>query len=965
MTRPLGEDIEALVAGELSQEDADRVIARIATDPEAAAELDEALQMRAIGNELGASEGQLARRRRTRTIIGFASLAVAAAAALVLYLGRREPKPDDLADRVFASLAPHRQLEPRLSWPAADRYRPYDPPRAATTRPETLSFELLAEVEKAGDARALPAAQLLTGNIDAASAALDKAADTADTLADRAAVALIHHDAERALVAAAAAIDRTPTHPQARWNRALALQALGLDRSAAAAFDDIAAAHEPGWSDEAKTQAAALHAQRKRRDEAWAKAQELGNAMVGGGPIPMDQVAVYPGLMQLYFYDAVRTAPSPARVKELLPLADALDAVSGGDVLHRYAERIAATPFDKRSALTARYAALVAGTLDASGASALVRDIRVAHLDDILVGALLMSGPGHQLVATDLDEYVRLASEMHDPWFDLLAIEQRAQVELNRGDASAAETTLREGATRCEAGAIPYRCMKIWRWLTDAYTTLHRPAASAKSLERARRAAASASPHIADDLLYLASIEADERDDTAGRWTALASAYVGELDRAGPEHCEAATIAREAEAMTLINHNQLADARVLAAVPSSCAPSFSLHRAFVLVNTLEPTDRAGIDDLGTKLVALRDDAATGAGDRVLAEYLLGRLAIRGSRSEGRAMLEHVIDATGDDPRIVAARAYSYQALVKDAGSDGGWSRVMSLLVRERHAALPDGCVLGIGAVVGAEEPVTFVARRRDGSFVGQQITPRVGQQESELPTPEPVRKALADCSIVDVFAEQPFYGRASLLPPGVEWRFRSRSTPPTPEAGPVVFVANIPPSIGLAPLNPVEVPAGAMAVEGAAATPASVVAAIRTAGFVEIHSHGISDAGDEGAFLVLAPDARGSYALTSTEIAKAHLVHHPVVVLAACEAGATGHAAHTANGLADAFISAGASAVVASPHPINDAAAPRFFEALRARIARGELPAHALSEERRAWPDVAERVWIDELVVFQ
>jgi CHAT domain-containing protein len=100
-------------------------------------------------------------------------------------------------------------------------------------------------------------------------------------------------------------------------------------------------------------------------------------------------------------------------------------------------------------------------------------------------------------------------------------------------------------------------------------------------------------------------------------------------------------------------------------------------------------------------------------------------------------------------------------------------------------------------------------------------------------------------------------------------------------------------------------------------------------------------------------------------IAQANLARHPVVVLAACEAAATGHAFHAAHGLADAFVAAGASAVVASPQPINDNAAPRFFAAVRARIAAGAAPAKALVDERAGWSSATERAWIDRLVVFQ
>ena len=143
------------------------------------------------------------------------------------------------------------------------------------------------------------------------------------------------------------------------------------------------------------------------------------------------------------------------------------------------------------------------------------------------------------------------------------------------------------------------------------------------------------------------------------------------------------------------------------------------------------------------------------------------------------------------------------------------------------------------------------------------------------------------------------------------------------------------------------------------------LAAMADAGFVEIHSHGLGGVGDDAALLVLAPDVRGSYALTSARIAAAKLARHPIVVLAACGSGATGRAFHTAHGLADALVLAGASAVIASPEPINDAAAPHFFTGVRARIIAGTSPAKALVDERTRWTAPEQRAWIDHLVVFQ
>jgi hypothetical protein len=117
--------------------------------------------------------------------------------------------------------------------------------------------------------------------------------------------------------------------------------------------------------------------------------------------------------------------------------------------------------------------------------------------------------------------------------------------------------------------------------------------------------------------------------------------------------------------------------------------------------------------------------------------------------------------------------------------------------------------------------------------------------------------------------------------------------------------------------------------------------------------------------LVLAPDATGGYVLASSAIAATPLRAHPVVAVAACGAAATGHAFQTTWGLVDAFRAAGANAVIASPDPIADAAAPKFFAGVRARIAGGSDPSVAVRDERAGWTDAAQRVWIDRLVVFQ
>ncbi len=260
--------------------------------------------------------------------------------------------------------------------------------------------------------------------------------------------------------------------------------------------------------------------------------------------------------------------------------------------------------------------------------------------------------------------------------------------------------------------------------------------------------------------------------------------------------------------------------------------------------------------------------------------------------------------------------------------------------------------------------------------MGVQLARESGTQAGDQTVPESIRAQLAGCESVNVLASQPYYGRPELLPREMAWVFRTGAPERGAPTGPrhQVVVANIDPpaSMGLAPLRRIADAPGATLLEGPAATPVQVMAAAATASFLEIHAHGLLGGGGAGAasgedtsLLVLAPDAHGRYALGGTEIRRARLRAAPVVVLAACHASAIGQAFHSTWGLADAFIEAGASAVIASPDPIQDAGAGAFFAALRARIGDGQAPAAALRAERLAHGNSGERVWIDRLVAFQ
>jgi CHAT domain-containing protein len=158
-----------------------------------------------------------------------------------------------------------------------------------------------------------------------------------------------------------------------------------------------------------------------------------------------------------------------------------------------------------------------------------------------------------------------------------------------------------------------------------------------------------------------------------------------------------------------------------------------------------------------------------------------------------------------------------------------------------------------------------------------------------------------------------------------------------------------------------------VALEGPAATPSRALAALADAGFVEIHAHGMVNAAvSDASFLMLSPDPGNRYALTATAIRKQPLRGRPIVVLAACHAGATASYRHVPWGLPAAFVEAGARAVIASPDVIADAEAGGLFDAVRARIASGASPAVALRDARRDWLAAHPgATWVKSLMVFQ
>ncbi|NOK16597.1 zf-HC2 domain-containing protein [Corallococcus carmarthensis] len=191
-----------------------------------------------------------------------------AASLCAIFVPRMLPAADVPAV-VFLANQTTRELEARLSDPRADIHRPYSPMRGGADGLEagkvTLPLRPLAEMEERKDFRGIVAAYVLHGQWQQAQAVLAREPESLERDIDLSVVALQEGRYQDALNRLdQQVLPKAPRNPQALWNRALALRALGQKDSAAAAFDQVAGLKEPGWSDEARGLAKGLREEAAR-----------------------------------------------------------------------------------------------------------------------------------------------------------------------------------------------------------------------------------------------------------------------------------------------------------------------------------------------------------------------------------------------------------------------------------------------------------------------------------------------------------------------------------------------------------------------------------------------------------------------------------------------------------------------------------------------------------------------------
>lgn len=887
-------------------------------------------------------------RRRAYAIAGSAVLA--AAVVLVVVWPRDRRSPHDVDALV---LAPTRAIEARFEGGPFAAHRPYAVARGDRGR-EPIALDALAALARRGDKAVLVAALASSGDV---ARAREIAAASAISPSDRAALALVAGAPEEAL----ALLDGHATTPAATWNLALAARELGLPAVARRHFVEMERRGEPGWRDEAARQIAALDGDQRVR-VAVRDFQARGAAMIAGTgrAITPADAAQFPTWARANFLDALRVAADRDAVLALAPIAEALDRATGTTHARAALDRVAAARFTIRRRFRDAYRALVVQSLDPVQVAALVDELRRAGRDveDILVGALIWSGQ----TQSRLSEFQALVAANHDPWFDLLVVHAQLAVERREHGAAAVVDRMRMAADTC-ADAWAFRCTQLSFDAAEALTEIGRDDDAVAYARRARAQSIAAVMPIMEDhaLAYLGDLARYR-----GR-RALARAMFEEVElRVGGTDCRSATYAQIGRAELALADGRLAEARAFLPATNACgAPP---DRAAMMIAVEIARQSGALADRKTAEAWLA--AARSSGDPALSAYAsmgAAQLAIAADPSAGAALRDWVAGHPPGDANNLALREWATDALVVAAGERGDWPAVAEAARVEIGAAPATGCLV----VASVDEDRQVVAARdANGRWLGRARRVPVGELDVPAFVPGDITAALAGCAHVNVIARPPLHGNTALLPPALPWAFLGgppRAASHRPRR--TVIVTDVTPpaaSLRLPHLAPgAAFPDDAVVIRGSAATPARVLAELAEATYVEINAHGVADiATADASFLALSPEPSGRFMLTAGDVRAAKL-DGPVVVLAACRGARLAPYLHRRWTLPDAFLSAGARAVIATDIDVPDASAGPVFADIRSRIERGDPPTAAVAAVRAAALATDPQTWVARIAVFE
>jgi cellulose synthase operon protein C len=880
---------------------------------------------------------------RTRRWPRVAAIAVvAAAAAIVVAVWPRATSAP--RDAVAFELPAQRAVEARFTGPRFAGFRPRAAVRSDGQPVEPISLAALARLEQAGQRHDLIAALAATGDLARATELAATLPDDAASASDRAALALARGDAEAALAHAQHALALDPKLAAARWNLGLAAERLGLTYVARAAYTELDALGEPGWSDEARVRRLARAADTAIED-GFPELRARGKLMVDGGALLTERDAQrYPAETRINFYDAARVAPDRGRLEALRPLAVALDAGSG----HSYAvDALARIDPAVAAKYAAAYRAVVARTALPAQTTRLIDELRAAGrgADDLRLGAIIIADQ----VGSRLAEVRAIIARWNDPWFTTLLGREEIRARYPAADPRRA-AALREAVARCPGAQVAYRCGQFAYDLADALI------ATGKDVEAeqvARSAVAYFRTAMASLQLGRARAAVAELHRLHGR-TALARAELEEMVLSSDgRDCVAARYARITQAELAIVDGEWAAARAAlppARAPEGCDQAADLLGIAVAVDLARAT-RVDADRAAAAAWLATAGTLADGGIGVIGAFRAGQ----GAAAPATAWIS--AHATAIEQDVAGVRAWGVTTLIDDAGARGAWREVLEI------AAAPAAPCTIVASV--DDDRVTVAVRTGTGHYGVHRRVPVRAQATAALVAPALVAQ-LSGCADIAVVARPPLHGRSDLLPPSLPWWFAGDAAPRAAGRAPAraVVVADAhPPDPSLPPVG-----VGASAqpfdlrLTGASATPSRVLAALRDATYAQLDVHGVSVAKHpQAAYLALSPELDGSYALRADAVAAASLRASPVIVLAACRAASVAPYLRQRWSLPDAFVTAGAHAVVAVDVPIPDADASAVFDELHRRIAAGEPVAAAVAALRAR----ATAAWVKHLMVFR
>lgn len=928
------------------------------------------------GSRLGASGGW--RRPVLAAVTGVSAATVLAVFALPLAT-HTPAAPGD---------PPYRMAKARVG----DRYLSPEQPRPTlgkATRPpvrlETL--RALEEQDRSGGHLAAAAAMVEWGLIDQAGLSLAGVADPSpqrDVVASAIFLEKDPPEPEKALDHAERALRARSRYAPALWNRALALQELGLLAAASRSMDEVAELAEAGWGVDAAREAEQWRDQLDGRRKAYLAANQACRRMIEAAePGPGEWVTQVPGAARACLYRSVRSAPTPEDVRRLLPLASSLDALDGDASLSltRYVEGVARKDFGKRRPLAEQYRRLTLGELRPEEAQTLLQRVRQSEERDILAG-LLADGPPERGV-----ELAQIVQQSGDVWLHALAEERQAEAEYARGDLYRAVARLRRATTPCvphkaPARAFDARCAFLKRRLALTYASLSRTAEAREhgleALDLAR---------LAGELGLEAKIlvELGQNARQAGQ-TALSLAYLEETRQREPSGCASPgyfldkpldwEFVYSSLALTRLRALDFAGARAEIQAAKRCGPARKPTRLFAMADLARkyPPTQQEIEDFDHVLKRVWPEQKS-AGRQALVRYIQGRFDMAIGLNTADELLRRVIrqaDDLPDDTNARKARTYSYTALILAAGKAGELDQAFDLFAEELALPPPRSCAL---AVAADDEQTLVLARGPGGTIQGRYDDRRTTPLESAAGLVPPELEAeLKGCASVAVLARPPLVGLPGLLPQEIAWSYLAgpaRPNPGAPAHPPRSLLVTNPmppaeqglPRVGVFPqqaLGPAP-----LVLQGAAATPARVREEMAQASEVYIHAHGLLEGPSEAAYIALSPDRSGSFALSAHDIRKAKLQARPLVVLIACEAAHTAPYLHEAFSLPAAFLEAGARMIFAPTVKIPDDEAAQFFGEILEGIRAGGAPAVVLRDARIRWKSLASHRWVEHVLLFQ